>query len=401
MQRAAEGNRLAHASLVALLLLAAWPAALGVARADDWGTAEVDPASDDNFLSWQTPQAGDDRRLLLSDEPETIGSDSLPLVLWHDGAIGESPDYDEYDSSAKYRVFFWHVNDTGSPLTFAVTVQNKAPSTTLSVTSIRGCGYCTDSGDILGVGKDVALACLHGCLGQPMNLLSPSSVYVAGGDVETAFTYTVPDGYLIGGVIEFNLSGISVGGGGLKVRTVACSTSGDPTALTGAPPAVGPPPHNCRGAWNYSQISLVDLLSGDPFDCTGNYTERRLRITDQALGDQQEQADSYDSDHATSNKGNYGVLYDCIVSAKNPGNSQAIVDFRVAARNTGYAYGGAGGQAPLQGIPAIRWDTSADATEAIPQMQFTLEPSESRELRFYLMNAGAATLPASLHLRKR
>ncbi|MGD9569514.1 MAG: hypothetical protein AB7V48_14585 [Sedimentibacter sp.] len=100
------------------------------------------------------------RRLMLSDNPETLNSTSFPIpasTLWHDYVNTSS-------TTVQHRVYGWHLNNVGSTIKLGLTVQNLSSTNTIELQGVKREKGTNNTSQYNIVGQCLAKACLGGTL---------------------------------------------------------------------------------------------------------------------------------------------------------------------------------------------------------------------------------------------
>jgi hypothetical protein len=81
----------------------------------------------------QSASLSGSRRLMVSDNPETLNSTTFSVTrgtLWHD-YVNTS------NTTVLHRVFVWHLNNTGGTVKIGLTVQNLSSTNTIELQSVK------------------------------------------------------------------------------------------------------------------------------------------------------------------------------------------------------------------------------------------------------------------------
>ncbi|CAH1200598.1 hypothetical protein PAECIP111893_01486 [Paenibacillus plantiphilus] len=293
------------------------------------------------------------RRMFISDNPESIfpsdftNAGTSYLTLWHDSVS---------QTSVKYRLFFWHLNSTLSPIKIGVTLGNASTTDTISVSNVKTSVY---NGPYFQAGGRCAAQALVGS-----TLDSGSSVSAASNSITVIREWVVAPKQLVGGIIEFDLSNATNASSALKykLRTIASKTStGNLTLHQGAPCA--PHDQHPRGAWGYSDLTeFSDAAKTQPVSYaagSGNYSV--------ALGNGVNDlvfpaGSSYDASNAFANKALYGAIYSTTLKLTNNTGASKTIRISVVGRGGSFA-GAASVNGVTVGIPTILAQTSGATTQ--------------------------------------
>jgi len=356
----------------------------------DWPvtTLDLEGTYPTNYLTWTSAVPCGDRRLMVSDSPETLNEADVTSghVLWHDAVTRATGD------TVAHRVFFWHVNASNQLARIGITIQNSSDVGIL-VQHCRGNFVYGDlNADLLGTQcKSLAEATLTGLAPITDALTVPPhavAVIYANDAVEI--------GYLFGATVEFDITGTAPLN--YEVRTVACTTEQDLTAFTG--PVIPSTVHN-RGSWEH------DGILGEIAPCRFTGETFRVLVTQRCGADQLYRKDnSFDSENAVGNAGNYGVTYYLQLNFENDSDAPQILDAYINAQGTGFTdvpcdlsgqpYAGASSYCVEHGISVIR---STGPNAAGPFISTELPAKTSQTHALTLVHAGEATLPIGLYFR--
>jgi hypothetical protein len=189
-----------------------------------------------SFLHWDsTGSLQGARRLLVSDNPETIGTglSGLSSALWWDGFM----DGTQTGTSKAERLFVWHRNTTGGTCYLAITLENKSTTNDLQVSSARCTGDLVHSA-FLQLGEANAY---YGLVGLPAWSVSEPSV--PSGTTKLLWSTSVPNTDLFGGLFECTVQR-SAGTGNMNyvLRTAWYKTGEDPRTFGDPCAPSGPHP---------------------------------------------------------------------------------------------------------------------------------------------------------------
>ncbi|KOP64848.1 hypothetical protein AMS62_06000 [Bacillus sp. FJAT-18019] len=324
-------------------------------------------------------QKNNTRRFLMSDNPESIPTTAFTngtATLWHDSVSGQTTVY--------YRVYVWHVNKTGAPMKFGVTIGN-AGSSPITVSNLQHCVDITTN--YIAHGQCTAAA----LVGSSLTGDTIIDTSVAAGKVGLIQEWTVPNDQMVGGVLEFQIS--SSAAMSYKVRTVAStSTSTNLRTIQHSKPANKNSEHP-RGSWPFSNITgfanstfsqniTYDLGSGNKAYSINNDKNDNIMTKE----------NSYDVDNAVAtNKGHFGVVYKTPITLRNPTNTNRTVKIYLTGR--GGSYGG-----------AVRWNK--ETTYKVPKLGSntqgvliaTVEVPKGTSVNheIYTSTAGSLNTPAAI-----
>lgn len=324
------------------------------------------------------------RWLMLSDSPETL-STTLPTqsCLWHD-------DIDETKSktSITYRVFVWHLNNTGGAVKLGLTLKNRSTTNSISISS--GKKEIRYSSDYLSVGLCTSKA----CLGGTMDTLTPVDSTIAASATGIISQATFQNNILMGAIYEFTISRVSGGTGYLNfiLRTVASKdTAYDLKNIISTP--VSNDGIHPRGTWENSEINAT----------TPTYTVGGTGFYNVSAGGTSPDnlytaAESHNSAIARTSTGHYGVKYNVTIPVSNTTGSDKTVRIRLNPRGGTYAGAFKNSSGTTRGIPTLY---VATPKEVVNPIDFTV-PSKSSgttNCTFSLMHAGGATTALGVYVK--
>ena len=406
MQQQQIAPTMKSALLMLMILLALQYFVPQYADAADWSTVNLtlQGSYPTNYMSWMSATMSGDRRLMVSDSPESLTDANVDTdhVLWHD-------EVQTTDCGIKHhRIFLWHVNNTASyaNIRIGVTIQNLTANTITFTNRQVSELYGSVNSDILGTSaKQQAIDCLGGSMSS-----ITGTVTVNGNSVGTVREWSsVANGYLRGAILDFTVIGETTLH--YKIRTIACPTTQSITSFTGDPQ--DEIVHN-RGSWNGDSVKLACepisyggskyrlRLSNNPVrrDGNGNIVYLADGHYDIIWGSDSvfRRDNSYDSTRAVGNRGDFGVTMMMSIPMANSNAATKHIKMYVNAENTGAPYAGAGrygGDTTFKGIPKINYGTASDAAGTIFDIPVKSRTQEIRTFR--IMHAGGSTLPVGLY----
>ncbi|MFB5268854.1 hypothetical protein ACE41H_19005 [Paenibacillus enshidis] len=329
---------------------------------------------------------GGKRRLMLSDNPETLKPEILPGqdgTLWHDVVRSD-------EKTVKHRVFGWHYNKTGGPVKIGVTVENKSAER-LELRHIeRELRIVPEDGDwIIDVGQCIAKSCLAGT----MERIRPADKHKFGCGVALIEEFEAAEGDLAGFVYEFTVE-YAEGHGLLdyEVRTVVSrDTSADLRLITSAPlPLVPPPQAHPRGSWAFSETDAVmpEYVVGT----SANYRACAAQRLDGSLpADMLFTAASSELQPALDNRGQFGVIYNVTIPIINNSDGERVI--RIDANPRGGAFAGSVKiDGKIYGIPLMETNT-----EVCRLAEISVPPGAS-SCSLSFMVAGSASTPLGIYV---
>ncbi|MGG4393073.1 hypothetical protein ABEX25_01995 [Paenibacillus thiaminolyticus] len=325
-------------------------------------------------------------RFFLSDNPETISSATTSFTngfatLWHDSVRGRK--------RVQYRLFVWHLNKTGAPITFGVTVENASCGRPIRVRQVKhSIGVIAD---FPALGRCSAKA----LLGRTLAPLIPGDRSIRGGQTGLVKEWLVPDGELVGGVMEFTLS--SPKELDYRVRTVAANRPGADVRLNHTPvvPAYRTPEGKShpRGSWDFADIEgFADPACSQPVTYVAGSGSMNFAIHNGGNDNLMTAAASYDPANAeVANKGHYGVIYKLNLALCNPHPRRKTVTVYLTGRGGPYAGAVRWNRGRTYGVPRL-----SPAVEAVEAATVTIPARRTVACAVYASTAGAYSTPAAV-----
>ncbi|MDO7906778.1 hypothetical protein Q5741_10115 [Paenibacillus sp. JX-17] len=329
---------------------------------------------------------GGKRRLMVSDNPETLTPQSLPEntgTLWHD--VVQTTRH-----SVKHRIFGWHYNLTGVDVQIGVTVENKC-SDRIEVRHIeRSLVISPSDGNwLIDVGQKLAVDCIGGTL----EAIRPVDPYKFGAGNALLESFGLPAGSLAGFIYEFTVEHAD-GRGSLdyRVRTVASKDAETDLREITAPalPALPPPQGHPRGVWPFS---LTDAVT--PVYTVGTSANYRACASKTLSGgvpaDLLYRAASSLLEPALDNSGQFGAVYQVTIPIRNTGSETKTVRIRINPRGGAFAGAVRVGD-DVYGVPLLR-----DNTKACRIADLAVAPGETA-FTFQFMTGGASSTPLGIYV---
>ncbi|NGP45930.1 hypothetical protein G4V62_13600 [Bacillaceae bacterium SIJ1] len=336
-----------------------------------------------NFAEVASATPGDERRLMVSDNPETLTPDVLmdeTATLWHD-VVHTS------ETCVKHRIFGWHLNKMDAPIQIGVTLENKSEENAVYIQDINRQQHFRTNGWLMDVGQCLAKACLGGTL----EAIRPVDDQLVENDIALVEAATVPDDHLYGFIYELTIiRGKGSGPLDYVIRTVVSQdVCADVRPITDEPiPNDLPHP---RGSWPFSEtIGTLSLYeTGEeklyptcaPKALDGGPPTDALMVPEKS-----------DVPGSKENIGQFGGVYTVQVPVFNGSEETETVEIRVNPRGGAFA-GAAEIRGMVRGIPLLRPynDTALiDLHEAPPGVSL---------YTFRYMTAGASSLPLAVYVR--
>ncbi|WP_025722901.1 hypothetical protein [Paenibacillus polymyxa] len=329
---------------------------------------------------------GGTRRLMLSDNPETLTHVTVPTeqaTLWHDMVRTTT-------RTVKHRIFGWHYNKIGGAVKLGITVENRSAAG-LEVRHIeRALKIVPEDGNwIIDVGQSIAKSCLAGT----MERLKPADRHKFGKGTALLEEFELPEGSLAGFIYDLTVE-FAEGHGTLDyvIRTVISKdTQTDLRQIhTDALPPVPPPQAHPRGVWSFSETNarMPEYVVGQSANYRACATKKLNGETPADLlftGARSELGPALD------NRGQFGTIYNATIPIVNDSDEDRTV--RIYANPRGGAFAGSVRvDDRVYGIPLLR-----DNTKVCRLADISVPPGRSSyDLSF--MVAGSATTPLGLYV---
>ena len=319
------------------------------------------------------------RRLLVSDNPETLDNLSFPnyeAVLWSDRV---QSDEDKID----YRTYAYHVNKTGNTIKLGINITNYSDTNEIEIVDLRGSGKeSSDGWSIIDVGVKIAELSIS----DKLPAIDLNNTVVGKGESITLDYFFANHEHLISFLHEFSVEKKS-GTGPLdyELRIVACKDKSSDLSIIHGPLLKANDVHP-RGTWNYSEIyaELPVYKVGDKdysYSISNGFTDHWFSAEN-----------SFEQDKGTrDNKGHFGVKYRVKIPIENKDEKPRKLLIRLNPR--GGLYAGAvrtpGGDYIITPMNAFY--------EVSNMMEYTVEEDKD-ELEFVIMHAGGGHLPVSINI---
>ncbi|MFE6074707.1 hypothetical protein ACFVQB_09550 [Paenibacillus sp. NPDC057886] len=327
-------------------------------------------------------------RFVISDNPETIGTPTDPkwsvqfsggfATLWHD--------YLNDRNSVNYRVFVWHLNTTGKTLKYGITIGNGSNSTstpgTIQVSNLKHSivttGYFIPHG----------ICTAKSLLGNTLDDATPANPSITAGNVGLVKEWTVPNGQLIGGVVEFTLKNVTSPTAPMTFRLRSCvSDTATADLRLNQTPVIAVRETHPRGSWNFADIqSTINFETGAlnsyKFYSFANGTNDNLM----------KQSGSYDSENSYGdNKGLYGVKNKINITFKNTSTASRIIKVFLTSRVKPFGGACQWNNNPTVGVPKLEMTSSTQ--DAVQVVSFTLAAGATATYPLTTSTAGSLSGP--------
>ncbi|WP_223249828.1 stalk domain-containing protein [Anoxybacillus ayderensis] len=321
-----------------------------------------------------TPKMADDRRLLISDNPEVLTPVSVPnqqATLALDHVQGQQGTMD-------HRVFGWHVNNLGTRATVAIIVDNRS-SSDIIVTNIKGTSRTSpNSWGHYDVGLPLAETVLR------QALTTAPTVKVKAGTSTVIQAFDVSNNQLLGFLYDFTIQQEN-GTGNYRIRTVVTSSSANFSTISPTLAPLDSYATHPRGAWKGTTLEATlptYTIDNEPvaYSISNGKTDHLLSVAN-ALSDPTE---------TVHNPGHYGLTYRLSLPIQNETGEIQTVRLRFSARGGSYC-----GAVKVNGvvyvIPPLQPFTQSASVDYI-----VFSNQDMISLEF--MHAGGAALPLGVEV---
>lgn len=319
------------------------------------------------------------RDLLVSDNPETLKAGLVP------GFNATLAQYHVQSSSNtnQHRVFGWHHNKLGRPVTLGITVENTS-STPIVITNSKGASQKSGNS---WIDYDIGLYIADAFLNDTLKNSSSTGIVIQPGETKTIESYELYNGYVIGFLHDFDIRSASGGSTDYIIRTVVSKNNADLNLIhSDAVPSDAEALHP-RGAWAQSSIvaEFPTYTIGSPeigFNISNGRTDHFLNANNSLS----------QINGSVGNPGHFGVNYKVVIPIINPTGEMKTVRLKLSGR--GGLYSGAvkiNGQVYL--IPTLK-----HGTEYLELPEQTIE-GYSNTINLEVMHAGGSNLPLAIYVQ--
>ena len=282
----------------------------------------------------------------------------------------------------EHRVFGWHVNELGNPVTIGITIENTSSNTPIEVKPLKEASATSDT---VRLSLEVGLSIVDAIYYDKSKDASGDPILIEPGETKVIDSFSLNDGRLLGFNYDMDIRAVKGKKMDYKIRTVLSKTNGDLTVIQTdpVPTDLGYP----RGAWEYSAIEaeLPEYTIGSPIVGYGISNG----VTDYVLTEENSISPTY---RAVGNIGHYGVEYKVKIPVANPTKESKQVYVRLSGQ--GGIYSGAvkfNGQVYL--IPDVK--PGKNYAELPP---ITVEGGRSELIELEIMHAGGSFLPLAIYV---
>ncbi|NNU91045.1 copper amine oxidase N-terminal domain-containing protein [Anoxybacillus sp. CHMUD] len=322
-----------------------------------------------------TPTVADERRLLISDNPELLTTESVP----NRQATLALDDVRERQQTVDHRVFGWHANMLGQQASVAIVIDNLSSSNDLVVTSGKGT-YRTspNSWGHYDVGLPIAEAVLR------QSLATFPTIKVKAGTSAVIQAFDVSNNQLLGFLYDFTVQqeGAMTN---YRIRTIVTSSLANFSTISPTLAPIDSYATHPRGVWKGSTLeaTLPAYTTDSPavaYSISNGRTDHLLSVAN-ALSDPSQ---------TVHNPGHYGLTYRLSLPIQNGTGEIKTIRLRFSGRGGAYC-----GAVKINGvvylIPPLQPITQS------AYIDYTVfSPQDVLELEF--MHAGGAALPLGVEV---
>ncbi|EMT45172.1 stalk domain-containing protein [Anoxybacillus flavithermus] len=322
-----------------------------------------------------TPTVADERRLLISDNPELLTTESVP----NRQATLALDDVRERQQTVDHRVFGWHANMLGQQASVAIVIDNLSSSNDLVVTSGKG-AYRTspNSWGHYDVGLPIAEAMLR------QSLTAVPTIKVKAGTSAVIQSFDVANNQLLGFLYDFTVQqeGAMTN---YRIRTIVTSSSANFSTVSPTLAPLDSYATHPRGVWKGSTLeaTLPTYTTDSPavaYSISNGRTDHLLSVAN-ALSDPSQ---------TVHNPGHYGLTYRVSIPIQHESGEPKTIRLRFSGRGGAYC-GGVKINGVVHLIPPLRPITQS------AYIDYTVfSPQDVLELEF--MHAGGAALPLGIEI---
>ncbi|WP_194287241.1 copper amine oxidase N-terminal domain-containing protein [Gracilibacillus oryzae] len=345
----------------------------------DFLTKEQDNIS--NIRNVKEVRMSGDRRLMLSDNPETLNSKTIKqenATLWNDIVK-------ENGESVDHRVVGWHMNKLHKEITVGITIENLSKTNTIEVRKLEGIHkISSNSWYDYDIGLPISESVLNNQL-QPVNL---STNKAESGETIMLGSFEIKPNEMIGFLQDFSVTKTS-GTGELNyvIRTVVSQNNSDLTQIKSTPVPADRTNMHPRGVWRSSELIAVLPTYHVQQDGELSYNISN-GITDNIFNEENSLTENASS---ISNKGHYGAVYKVKLPYINHTDKEKTVRVRIASRGGSYS----GTVKTKDGVFNI---SALDPnTEVVNVIDYTVEKKEG-SIELDIMHSGGSYLPSSINI---
>ncbi|KIQ94708.1 tyramine oxidase [Anoxybacillus thermarum] len=322
-----------------------------------------------------TPAVAGERRLLISDNPELLTTESVP----NRQATLAIDDVRERQQTIDHRVFGWHTNLLGQRASVAIVIDNRSPSNDLVVANGKGTFRTSpNSWGHYDVGLPIAEAVLR------QSLTAVPTIKVKAGTSAVIQAFDVSNNQQLGFLYDFTVQQEGEMAN-YRIRTIVTSSLANFSTVSPTLAPLDSYATHPRGVWKGTTLSAslpAYTIGNEPvaYSISNGKTDHLLSVS-HALSDPAQ---------TVHNPGHYGFTYRVSIPIQNESGEMKTIRLRFSGRGGAYC-----GAVKINGvvhlIPPLRPITQSayiDYTVFSPQDVLVLE----------FMHAGGAALPLGIEI---
>ncbi|MGI5891903.1 MAG: copper amine oxidase N-terminal domain-containing protein [Bacillota bacterium] len=269
----------------------------------------------------------DDRILSISDNPEVLSSQSLPLF---DNSIIMQTNISSKNSTSKHRVFGWHINKMDKRIKIGIVIENTG-SNNIKIEEAKVVGRTTYN---TWVNYDVGLPLAEALLSDQMSNITPSDTIITPGNSKLIHSFTLNNSQMVGFILDMDLARTS-GSKGFQYQLRVVVSTDDTTNLkdiSGDDLLVDTINTHPRGTWKsteiYTELPIYDVSSPEVSYSLSNGITDNIFTKETSL-------DPFDQ--TIANIGHFGVVYKVRLAFYNDQGQDKTVRIRLCGRGGNYA----------------------------------------------------------------
>lgn len=328
-----------------------------------------------------TPNAAlsGERTLLVSDNPETLTRAAVPTST----ATLSEQNVKSEKALNEHRVFGWHYNTLGTPISLGITIENTSATTSLQVAKSEG--VFKRSGHSW-INYDIGLPIADQVLNGKLQKAESEGITIAPGETKLIQMYTLHNSYIIGFLHDLDIQAVNGGESSYKIRTVLAKNNEYLTGIHSDVVSINPYAAHPRGVWPSSSI-VSEFPTYTIGDAEAGYSISNGK-TDHFLT---AESSLEQKNGAVGNSGHFGINYIAKIPIVNPSGQPKNVKLKLSGR--GGLYSGAvkiNGQVHL--IPTLK-----PGKEYIELPSYTVNGS-NEVITLEVMHAGGSNLPLAIYI---
>ncbi len=322
------------------------------------------------------------RRLMVSDNPETLNANTIMLensTLWDDKVNSSEQKID-------HRVYGWHVNQLGRKVKFGITIENLSQTNELEIVDIKGIDR---RGQESWAHSDVGLPLAEAVLSDKLFPIQMNNSIVRSNETAVINEFSADNQYLVGFLKDFTVKRKS-GTGNLSyiVRVVMTQVDEDLTNIKSSAVQSDRINFHPRGVWKSSQLvtQLPTYQAGSEeiaYSISNGVTDNLLSV---------EQSLSGEKENLVKNPGHYGATYKVKIPITNNTGETKTVRVRIGARGGDYNGAIKVNDDKVYMIPVLK-----AGSEAANVIDYPVE-GKTGNIELEIMHSGGSALPIAIDL---